>query len=221
MKPLFPLFLLTIILAGCTPKFTSRLDLNRDYRWEKEQISLNPSRISIVSTGEIELDGHQGNHNGTFELYHVAPEKWRIAIRGPFNIEIVSVIVNDSGVFVLHDGHWEPVSWRDLSGSVFGIQIPLRVFKPVFGAALTIDGKCTAISEKEKVCRDDEIFYLFVNGKLLEMKNESLDIIKNGDYWQAKGRNNTVTIEVEKVSQLSVDESVFKTVRERDIFDEM
>ncbi len=209
MRKIIFLFSALFLFGSCAVKHISRIDTAKSYKLKKESFSINSQKKSISLDGEISIRHQKGNFDGNFEIFYKYPNNYRIMIRGPFNIEIASIIINNEGVFSF-DKVWSEVEWSRVSYEIFGTQIPLETFSVLIGGASDFSGFCTA--EEPKICEKAGVWYLFEKENPSEIKTGAVTIFKTENGWDGAGEKNSFSVVIEKREDyLFKDNSFFET----------
>lgn len=226
-KSIFICIAACFIAVSCTLRLNSKIELNGSYTWAKESFTLNSDNVSFVSDGVMTLWVKGWRMKVDYEIFSQEGMKWRFDIRGPFNMQLATVIINGENTAIFHDSIWESAPWPIVAENLFGMNVPPRLMSLMLGGRFDFLGECTAlyaVQGEKKLCRQDDFYYLFEDGKAVEIKNPTIDIILYEGKWNGKSEKQTFSISNSKTEKnLSIDQSIFipNTGEAKDEFDDI
>ncbi len=224
MRFFFLSFSLFFVVTACGPRFVSRIDISRQYEWKPAQITLNGELDTFYAEGTVSIINNGDRHKVDYEMFRAAPALWRIDIFGFLHTHGATVIVDGMNAHIFLDGAWEaPHPWPEISLNLFGIVLPYKVLSAMVGGRFDLTGECAEIVEGT-VCHENGLYYLIRRGELVEIKDEHIDIIYSEDRWRGQSDATSEPFylwpgKIEKRTEFP--QEMFKTTREKDIFDEI
>jgi len=224
MRPVLLCAALLLTATACGPRFISRIDLTRQLDWKPEQFVLNPDLAAFQAEGAVSVNANGSRHTVDYEMFRAGPALWRIDVFGFFHTHGAAIIIDGPNTHVFHDGAWdEPRPWPEAALGLFGMVLPYKVLSVMVGGRFDFDGQCAETIEG-KVCREGDLHYFLLRGELIEVKSPAIDIIYSDETWRGQGDGSEEPFYLwpEKIEKRTdFDPAMFRTAREKDIFDEI
>jgi len=153
-----------------------------------------------------------------YEIFFKAPMMWRIHIRGPFHVEIATIIINGERTFIFAEDNWRLGNWDSLSSQYFGAVIAPETLNLMLGMRYGFRGLCSEV-KNYKVCRRDNVYFAVDGEDVSEVQTYSLNLVREDSSWKGSGKHNSFEISPESIEvREGLEDSLFLPVIEEDPF---